>query len=181
MTYFPTRLTPHNLTATLRSVVLRALFPGSFDPPTNGHLNIVDRCVPIFDEIVVVVASNPQKKYTFSADERFEMVSEMMKPYKNVRVRHWSRLIVECAEEENAKVMVRGVRALDDFSYEFELSMINRGLNSRIETLLIPTDPQYFVLRSTAIKELARLEGDISTMVPSNVARRLKERFQRQG
>ncbi|MFP4429833.1 MAG: pantetheine-phosphate adenylyltransferase [Spirochaetaceae bacterium] len=161
--------------------MLRALFPGSFDPPTNGHLNIVDRCVRIFDEIVVVVASNPQKSYTFSADDRFDMVSEMMQPYDNVRVRHWNRLIVECAEEEEAKVMVRGVRALDDFSYEFELSMINRGLNSRIETLLIPTDPQYFVLRSTAIKELARLDGDITSMVPPNVARRLRERFKRQG
>lgn len=161
--------------------MLRALFPGSFDPPTNGHLNIVDRCVRIFDEIIVVVASNPQKSYAFSAEDRFDMVCEMMEPYDNVRVRHWSRLIVECAEEEKAKVMVRGVRALDDFSYEFELSMINRGLNSRIETLLIPTDPQYFVLRSTAIKELARLDGDISSMVPPNVARRLGERFKRQG
>jgi pantetheine-phosphate adenylyltransferase len=159
--------------------VLKALFPGSFDPPTNGHLNIVERCVRIFDEIVVVVASNPQKAYTFSAEDRFAMVSEMMEAYDNVRVRHWNRLIVECAEEEGAKVMVRGVRALDDFSYEFELSMINRGLNSRVETLLIPTDPQYFVLRSTAIKELARLDGDISTMVPPNVARRLRERFKR--
>ncbi len=159
--------------------MLRALFPGSFDPPTNGHLNIVDRCVRIFDEIVVVVASNPQKAYAFSAEDRFAMVSEMMESYDNVRVRHWNRLIVECAEEEGAKVMVRGVRALDDFSYEFELSMINRGLNSRVETLLIPTDPQYFVLRSTAIKELARLDGDISTMVPPNVARRLRERFKR--
>ncbi len=159
--------------------MLKALFPGSFDPPTNGHLNIVERCVRIFDEIVVVVASNPQKAYTFSAEDRFAMVSEMMEAYDNVRVRHWNRLIVECAEEEGAKVMVRGVRALDDFSYEFELSMINRGLNSRVETLLIPTDPQYFVLRSTAIKELARLDGDISTMVPPNVARRLRERFKR--
>ncbi len=159
--------------------MLKALFPGSFDPPTNGHLNIVERCVRIFDEIVVVVASNPQKAYTFSAEDRFAMVSEMMEAYDNVRVRHWNRLIVECAEEEGAKVMVRGVRALDDFSYEFELSMINRGLNSRVETLLIPTDPQYFVLRSTAIKELARLDGDISTMVPANVARRLRERFKR--
>lgn len=159
--------------------MLKALFPGSFDPPTNGHLNIVERCVRIFDEIVVVVASNPQKAYTFSAEDRFAMVCEMMEAYDNVRVRHWNRLIVECAEEEGAKVMVRGVRALDDFSYEFELSMINRGLNSRVETLLIPTDPQYFVLRSTAIKELARLDGDISTMVPPNVARRLRERFKR--
>lgn len=161
--------------------MLRALFPGSFDPPTNGHLNIVDRCVRIFDEIVIVVASNPQKQYTFSADERFDMVSSMMEPYSNVRVRRWNKLIVDCAKEENAKVMLRGVRALDDFSYEFELSMINRGLNAQVETLLIPTDPQYFVLRSSAIKELARLDGDITSMVPENVASLLKKRLRPQG
>jgi pantetheine-phosphate adenylyltransferase len=157
--------------------MLRALFPGSFDPPTNGHLNIIQRCAVIYDELDVVIAVNVSKNYTFSAEERYEMMVELVRDYPNVRVHLWDRLIVEFAERSNAKLMIRGVRALDDFEYEFELSMINKGLNPNIETIMMPTDPRYFVLRSSAIKELARLNGDISTMVPEIVAKRLKEKL----
>lgn len=157
--------------------MLRALFPGSFDPPTNGHLNIVHRASAIYDEIEVVIADNPNKRYTFNAEERVEMMSELLDSYENVHVHLWDRLIVEFAEKVDAKIMIRGVRALADFEYEFELSMLNKGLNPNVETIFMPTDPRYFVLRSSAIKEMARLDGDISTMVPDIVAVRLKERM----
>ena len=156
--------------------MLRALYPGSFDPPTNGHLNIIQRCAQIFDTIDVVIAMNPQKHHTFSADERLEMMEELLSEYPNVRVHRWDRLVVEFADQVGARVMIRGVRALGDFEYEFELSMLNRGLNTKVETFFIPTDPQYFVLRSTAIMELARLGGDISRMVPPSVADRLRQK-----
>jgi pantetheine-phosphate adenylyltransferase len=158
--------------------MLRVLFPGSFDPPTNGHINIIDRIAGIFDEVDVVVAVNPQKAYTFTADERYEMMKKIVEKHKNVGVYLWDRLIVEFAEDRGARLIVRGVRALSDFGYEFELSMINKGLNQRVETIFMPTDPEYFVLRSSAIKELARLQGDISGMVPDFVANALKKKLE---
>lgn len=154
-----------------------ALFPGSFDPPTLGHMNLIDRCAEIFGKIYVVIAVNPQKKYTFSAQERLDMMRRITAEHKNVEVRTWDRLIVTFAEEVGAKVMVRGVRALSDFNYEFELSMINKGLNSNIETIFMPTDPRYFVLRSTSIRELARLGGDISNMVPQEILEDVSTRY----
>jgi len=157
--------------------MLRALFPGSFDPPTNGHLNLIERASVIYDEILVVVASNPVKEYTFTAEERYEMMCDLAGEFSNVRVHVWDNLIVKFAEKMNANIMIRGVRALADFAYEFELSMMNKGLNPRIETIFMPTDPQYFVLRSTTIKELARLGGDISSMVPPKVADALTDRL----
>lgn len=157
--------------------MLRALMPGSFDPPTNGHLNLIERASRIFEEIEVVIAANVQKSYTFSADERFEMMQRLVEPFDNVQVHLWDRLIVEFAEKMDARVMIRGVRALADFAYEFELSMVNKGLNPKVETIFMPTDPKYFVLRSSQIKELARLDGDISHMVPDLVATALKEKL----
>jgi pantetheine-phosphate adenylyltransferase len=151
--------------------------PGSFDPPTNGHLNLIERASRIYDEIEVVIAANVQKTYTFSADERFRMMKELVEPFPNVHVHLWDRLIVEFAEKVDARIMIRGVRALADFAYEFELSMVNKGLNPKVETIFMPTDPKYFVLRSSQIKELARLDGDISHMVPDVVARALKEKL----
>lgn len=157
--------------------MLKALFPGSFDPPTLGHLNLIDRCSGIYDQIYVVIAVNPQKTYSFSADERKSMLENMVKPYSNVSVHTWDKLIVTFAEQMGAKVMIRGVRALTDFNYEFELSMLNKGLNPHIETIFMPTDPKYFVLRSTAIRELARLGGDISNMVPESIIDLVCDRY----
>ncbi|MFP4329849.1 MAG: pantetheine-phosphate adenylyltransferase [Spirochaetaceae bacterium] len=157
--------------------MLRAVMPGSFDPPTNGHLNLIERASRIYQEIEVVIAANAQKSYTFSADERFDMMKKLVEPFDNVHVHLWDRLIVEFAEKMDARVMIRGVRALADFAYEFELSMVNKGLNPKVETIFMPTDPKYFVLRSSQIKELARLDGDISHMVPNLVATALKEKL----
>ncbi len=157
--------------------MLKALFPGSFDPPTNGHLNVIQRMYDVYDKIFVVVADNPSKTYAFGADERVEMMRELVDPFPNIEVHLWDKLVVRFAEQVGARIMVRGVRALADFNYEFELSMINKGLSPHVETIFVPTDPQFFVLRSSAIKELARLGGDISTMVPKSVADRLHAKY----
>ncbi len=159
--------------------MLKAVFPGSFDPPTNGHLNLVHRAAALFDETDVVIASNRMKSYLFSAEERFGMMSELVSPYANVKVFIWDRLIVEFAERNGARILLRGVRALTDFGYEFELAMTNRGLNGTVQTLFMPTDPQYFVLRSSAIKEIAAFGGDISSMVPPKVAEAVRSKFPR--
>ncbi len=153
------------------------MFPGSFDPPTNGHLNLIKRAASIFEELYVVIAVNNQKKTLFSSQERYEMMSLLLKDYSNVTVKLWDSLIVKFAEENHVKVMLRGVRALVDFGYEFELAMTNKELSPDVEIMFMPTDPKYFVLRSSAIKEIALLDGDISTMVPPEVAFALKQRL----
>lgn len=157
--------------------VLRVLMPGSFDPPTNGHLNLIERAIRIYDAVDIVIAQNSQKQYTFDAEERREMLEALTAQWPSVQVHVWERMIVEFAQQVGARIMIRGVRALSDFSYEFELSMLNKGLDPEIETIFMPTDARYFVLRSSAIKELVRLGGDVSTMVPRIVEERLRERI----
>jgi pantetheine-phosphate adenylyltransferase len=157
--------------------MIKAAFPGSFDPPTLGHVNIIQRSAAIFDEITVIVAENRLKKHLFSAEERLAMVSELVKPWKNVRVSLWTGLIVDFLKERKIPVLIRGVRGEGDFSYEFELSMVNKALNPGIETVFLTTDPRYFVIRSSAIKELAFFGGDTSAMVPPLVEQALKVKF----
>jgi pantetheine-phosphate adenylyltransferase len=157
--------------------MFKAVFPGSFDPPTLGHLNIIERASAIFDELIVVVAENRQKKYLFSAAERLEMVAEMAKHKKNVSCLIWESLIVEYMKRENIKLLIRGVRGMEDFSYEFELSMMNRALQPNIETIFMTTDPRFIVLRSSSIKDLASFSGDVSLMVPPLVSEALKRKF----
>jgi len=156
---------------------MKAIYPGSFDPPTNGHLDIMRRASEIFDHLEVVIADNSQKRYLFSAAERFEMITNMVAELPNVEVTTWQGLIVDFAQKVGARVIVRGVRALSDFDYEFELSLMNRVLNPKIETLFMPTDQKYFVLRSSGIKELALFGGDISEMVPPVVERFVKAKI----
>jgi len=157
--------------------MFKAVFPGSFDPPTLGHLNIVERVSAIFDEVAVVVAENRQKKYLFSAQERLEMMDELVGSKNNVRCLIWDSLIVDFMKQENTQILIRGVRGMDDFSYEFELSMMNKALYPHIETLFITTDPRYIVLRSSSIKELASFKGDVSLMVPPLVVTALEKKF----
>ncbi len=161
------------------TIMVKAVYPGSFDPPTYGHLNIIERARTIFSEIHVVVAVNSEKRYLFSEDERVEMLREMVRPWDNVFVHSWKSLIVEYARKNDARVLIRGVRNLADFSYEFDLAMMNRGLNPEIETVFLSTDPEFFVLRSSAIKELAALGGDVSSMVPPVVAQGLARKYPR--
>jgi len=161
--------------------MIKAVFPGSFDPPTYGHLNIVDRARGLFDELLVVVAVNRQKTGLFAPEERRDLLLELLSGYPNVSVHLCDTLIVNFAREHSCKVLVRGVRSVPDFSYEFELSIMNKGLNPGVETIFMPTDPKFFVLRSSAIKELASFDGDLSTMVPPNVAAAVKAKFASSG
>ncbi|MDR0628306.1 MAG: pantetheine-phosphate adenylyltransferase [Treponema sp.] len=157
--------------------MLKAVFPGSFDPPTLGHLNIIERASSLVDELVVVVAENPQKNYLFSAEERVALIQELVRPRKNVTVLSWNALIVEFMKQQDLRIIIRGVRGTDDFSYEFELSMINKALDANIETIFMTTDPRYFVLRASAVKELAFFHGDVSNMVPPLVEEALKQKY----
>lgn len=155
----------------------KAVFPGSFDPMTNGHINIIQRAAKLFDEIDVVIAVNDGKNCLFSTEERLALVRALIKPYRNVSVHTWDGLIVEYAKKTGAKVLIRGIRNINDFSYEFDLSLMNHNLNPEVETLYIPTDQKFLLLKSSAIKELAKLGGDISGMVPDNVRSALEKKF----
>jgi pantetheine-phosphate adenylyltransferase len=155
----------------------KAAFPGSFDPPTLGHLNIIRRASRLFDELVVVVADNRAKRCLFSAEERIAMIEELIGPWSNVSTALCTGLVVDFLKERDIPVLLRGVRGEGDFSYEFELSMINRSLCPIIETFFMITDPEYFVLRSSSIKELAAFGADISGMVPPVVQDALRAKF----
>ena len=156
---------------------MKAAFPGSFDPPTSGHINVIGRAASLFGELVVVVAENKQKKYLFSAEERASMIRELVKDHKNVTVTVCDYLIVDYLKKMGIKLLIRGVRGIEDFSYEFELSMMNKTLDPGIETIFMTTDPEFFVIRSSSIKELASFKGNLHGMVPSLVAKALKEKY----
>ena len=155
----------------------KAVFPGSFDPPTLGHLNIIERASSLFTEIDVVVAVNPEKKYLFTPEERVEMLRELTKNYSNVKIHTWNSLIVDYAEKNGADVLLRGIRNATDFAYEFDLSLINHSLNNKVDTIFIPCEQKYVTIKSSSIKELARFGGDISQMVPELVAREVQKKF----
>lgn len=154
-----------------------AVFPGSFDPPTLGHLNIIERASKLFDSLDVLISVNPDKKCLFNEDERFSLLKEITAGYKNVTVHKWDSLVVNYCKKVGAKVLLRGIRNINDFSYEFDLSLINRSLNEEIETLFVPTEQRYFLIRSSSIKELAKFGGDISAMVPPAVEKAIKEKY----
>ncbi|MCL1927472.1 MAG: pantetheine-phosphate adenylyltransferase [Treponema sp.] len=154
---------------------MKAAFPGSFDPPTLGHLNVIQRSTAVFDEIVVIIAENRQKEYLFTVEERVKLISAMVKPWKNVSVAFCRGLMVEFLKEHGIPLIIRGVRGEGDFSYEFELSMMNRALAPEIETVFFTTDPKFCMVRSSVIRELAYFGGDVSAMVPPEVNRALKK------
>ena len=157
--------------------MVKAVFAGSFDPPTFGHLNIIERAQKLFSEIHVVIAVNKNKSYCFSGEERLEVIQQLVSRWNNVSVHLWDSLIVDYARNIGADALIRGVRNVADFSYEFDLAMMNKGLNPQIETVFLVPDPKFFVLRSSSIKELAAFGGDVSAMVPPIVEAMLKEKF----
>ena len=156
---------------------MQVIFPGTFDPPTNGHLDLMRRAAGMFERVVVVIAINPNKAALFTSGERMDMVNSLVADLPNTEVHLWEGLIVDFAERSGVHTLLRGVRALSDFEYEFELSMMNKALRPSIETIFLPTDQKYFVLRSSGIKEVAGLGGDIRQMVPPVVAEALARKL----
>ncbi len=154
-----------------------AMLPGSFDPPTNGHIDIIERSATLFEKLYVVVADNVQKTPLFTPVERMGMLRTILASHTNLEVVSYQGLVVDFARSHGVGVMIRGVRALVDFGYEFELAMTNKQLNPDLEVLFMPTSPQYFQLRSSAIKEMAAYGADISPMVPPLVVEMMRKRI----
>jgi len=157
--------------------VATALCPGSFDPVTNGHLDIIERTARHFDDVIVAVIRNPQKTASlFTLQERQEMLAEEIAHLANVRIEFFMGLLVEFAKDHGAESIVKGLRAVSDFDYELQMAQMNQQL-SGIDTFFISTSPQYSFLSSSLVREVAKYGGDVSGMVPPKVAKRLKERF----
>jgi len=155
-----------------------AVYPGSFDPITNGHIDLLIRGLRMFDEIIVLIAYNPNKPaHLFSVEERLEMAKEVVKPYQNVRVDSYPGLLVDYVKNAGANVILRGLRALSDFEYEFQLALINRRLNRDIETVFLMTGYKWFFTSSQIIKEAASLGGSVKGLVPDVVYLKLQEKF----
>lgn len=157
----------------------RALYPGTFDPVTKGHLDIMERALRIFDFLIVAVAANPQKRTLFTGEERVEMIREETQGWENIHIESFDGLLIEYAHIRGAQSIIRGLRAVSDFEYEFQMALTNRSLNSDIETVFLMPNEQYTYLNSTIVKEIARLGGDVSQFVPKGVERRLQERLAR--
>ncbi len=155
---------------------VRAIFPGSFDPITNGHLDVIHRAMGLFDELIVAVGRSPVKNQLFTPQERVEMIAELIGDLPNVSVESFEGLTVQYAAQRQAGVILRGLRSLTDVQYEFQLAMTNRAV-AGIETVFIMTSERYGFTSSTLIREIASLGGDLSNLIPENVSRRLKERL----
>lgn len=154
-----------------------AIYPGSFDPITNGHLSLLRRSLQIFDRIIVAIAINPEKKPLFTLEERLEMLSLVFKDYPRVQVDHFQGLLVDYVEQQGTNIVLRGLRALSDFEYEFQMALMNRKLNRKVQTVFMMTDYKWFYISSTIIREAAALNGNIDGLVPEIVNQRLKEKF----
>ena len=154
-----------------------AIYPGSFDPPTNGHLDLIDRGSKIFDELVVAILRNAEKTPLFSLGERRRMLEELTGDFKNVRVDVFDGLTVDYAARVNASAVLRGIRALSDYEYELQMALMNRKLRPDLETVFMMPAEQYSYLSSRLVREVARLNGDISGLVPHLVEHRLKEKL----
>lgn len=152
------------------------MYPGSFDPITCGHLDVIERAVLLCDELIIAVADNAAKKPLFSASERIEMIRETLGPRPGVRVERLQGLLVDFARAQDVHFVVRGLRAISDFEFEFQMALMNRRLHPHLETVFLTPKEDCTFLSSRIVKEVARLGGDVSQFVPAPVARRLKEK-----
>jgi pantetheine-phosphate adenylyltransferase len=157
-----------------------AIYPGTFDPITNGHLDIIARAVKMFDKVVVMVARNSGKNPMFNDQERVELIRAVVKKFKNVEVDSFQGLLVEYARKRKATAVLRGLRAISDFEYEFQLALMNRKLNDKVETVFLMPSEKYTYLNSTIVREIARLGGDVREFVPPVVLKAFAEKLRSQ-
>ena len=154
-----------------------AVYPGSFDPATMGHVDIINRASKIADKLIVAVLANPDKNALFTVEERVAQLEEITAHMPKVEVRHFSGLLVNFAKDMKSNVIIRGLRAMTDFEYEFQMSLTNRELNSDLETLLIPTSAKFLFLSSSSVKQVAMFGGNYDKMVPTAVKRDLERKL----
>jgi pantetheine-phosphate adenylyltransferase len=157
----------------------RAIYPGSFDPVTNGHLDVIERARKLFDEVIVAVAHNDEKQPLFSLNERLELLRDSVGKSNNVRIASFEGLLVDFAKSENASAVIRGLRAISDFEFEFQMALMNRKLEGAVETIFLMPKEEYTYLSSRIVKEIARLGGDISAFVPAAVAEELGQKLKK--
>ena len=155
----------------------RAVYPGMFDPVHNGHVELIQRSLGIFDELIVAVAVNPAKTGLFTVDERLEMIDEATRDLQNLRILAFDGLIVDLVSREHADCIVRGLRAVSDFEYEFQMALMNRKLRSTVETVFLMPHEKYTYISSRLIKEVASFGKSVAGMVPPGVDKRLTEKF----
>jgi len=157
-----------------------AVYPGTFDPVTNGHIDIIERALKLFDRLYVVVGDNPQKSAAFSPKERVEMLKEALKKYNNqIEVEHFDGLLLNYVKKKNSNVVIRGLRAISDFEFEFSRALMSKELDKDVETIFIMTKDDYMFLSSSIVKELAMFGGDVKSFVPEIVDKKLKEKFRK--
>lgn len=154
-----------------------AVYPGSFDPVTNGHLDIIERGLKLFDRIIVAILTNPGKKFLFPLEERMEMLAVCMKDFSNVEIDTFDGLTVDYAAQKKAHGILRGLRAMSDFEYEFQMALMNRRLNREIQTVFLMTGLRWIYTSSSIIKEAAQFGGSIESMVPPLVEKKIKEKY----
>ncbi|MDI6601407.1 MAG: pantetheine-phosphate adenylyltransferase [Thermoanaerobacteraceae bacterium] len=154
-----------------------AVYPGSFDPVTYGHLDIIERASSIFDKLIVAVLENSAKKPLFTVEERKDMIKAATMSLRNVEVDYFSGLLVDYMKQNDYHIVIKGLRMLSDFEYEFQMALMNKKLNDDIETLFMMTNSKYAYLSSSIVKEIAKFNGDISELVPEYIALRLKEKL----
>ena len=155
----------------------RALCPGSFDPPTNGRINVIERAARLFDHVVVGILANPGKEPLFTVEEREEMLSEAISHIENVEIETFSGLLVDFAAERDLSVIVKGLRAVSDFEYELQMAQMNSNLSPGLDTIFVTTMPSWAFLSSSLVKQVARYGGSVDGLVPPGVSKALKERF----
>ncbi len=154
-----------------------AIYPGSFDPITLGHLNVIKRAAKVFDKIIVCVGSNPNKKSVFSMEERVEQVKKVCARFPNVEVDYSDRLLAEYCRSKDAHIIIRGLRALSDFEHECQMANFNRKMNPELDTFFLAADSKYTYLSSTAVKEMARYGADLSEYVPREILKEIELKF----